>query len=84
MDLSQLYPKWKYHQTESACMVADPAEEIKLGPGWADHPNDFLDPGEDSGLRTDLPGPESKAATETEVAPAEKSASANARAKKKS
>lgn len=34
----QAFPKWKYHRTEAAKVVNDPAEEMALGEGWYDSP----------------------------------------------
>jgi len=38
------YPSWRYHRTERAVIVNDPAEEAALGPGWADTPAAFSEP----------------------------------------
>jgi hypothetical protein len=35
------YPKWKYHRTLAACIVADAIAEAALGEGWADTPAAF-------------------------------------------
>ncbi len=44
MDLSKLYPKWKYHRTLPACVVPDPQAEAALGEGWANTPAAFAEP----------------------------------------
>jgi hypothetical protein len=36
--LKQEYPKWKYHHSEPAVLVADPQAEADLGEGRADGP----------------------------------------------
>ena len=41
--LKREYPKWKYHRTEPAVIVADPEAEADLGEGWADRPIAFND-----------------------------------------
>lgn len=33
-----LYPSWRYHATEKACIVQNQAESDALGPGWSDTP----------------------------------------------
>jgi hypothetical protein len=35
----QAFPKWKYHATEAARVVADYEAEEALGAGWADRPD---------------------------------------------
>ena len=40
----QLYPKWKFHKTKDAIMVADEAAEKALGAGWVDHPDQLNKP----------------------------------------
>ena len=39
--LKREYPKWKYHRTKPAVIVADPEAEADLGDGWADRPGAF-------------------------------------------
>lgn len=34
----KIYPRWKYHEEEPACVVSDEQEENELGKGWADAP----------------------------------------------
>lgn len=41
------YPSWRYHRTEPARIVNDPAEEEALGAGWTDTPAAF-----DQGIAT--------------------------------
>ena len=41
--LKREYPKWKYHRTKPAVIVADPEAEAELGEGWADRPAAFKD-----------------------------------------
>ena len=36
-----LFPSWRYHRTEPARLVNDPAEDAELGDGWADTPAAF-------------------------------------------
>ena len=36
----QYYPKWKYHATQPARIVASPEAETALGDGWVDSPAD--------------------------------------------
>jgi hypothetical protein len=40
----EFYPSWRFHRTERAVIVADPASDEALGPGWADTPAAFFDP----------------------------------------
>ena len=35
------FPKWKYHRTEKAKIVANEAEEAALGEGWEETPAAF-------------------------------------------
>jgi len=35
------YPKWKYHATKPAVIVADQAAEKALGEGWGESPAEF-------------------------------------------
>ena len=36
-----IFPTWRYHRTEPACIVNDAAELDALGPGWTDNPGNF-------------------------------------------
>ncbi len=41
------YPKWKFHPTKEARIVADPREEMALTPdaeGWVNHPRELAKP----------------------------------------
>ena len=39
-----LFPSWRYHATESACIVQNEAESDALGPGWSNTPGGAPDP----------------------------------------
>lgn len=41
------YPKWKYHDTEPACVVDDEEAELALGDGWRDTPDNRDNPDEE-------------------------------------
>lgn len=43
------YPKWRYHATEKALIVSDPAHEDEAAhsdAGWVDHPSLIVMPDE--------------------------------------
>ena len=42
--MRQNYPRWKYHRTLPARIVADPSAEAELGPEWANHPDELREP----------------------------------------
>lgn len=43
-EIALMYPKAKYHPSESHRVVADEAEEEALGKGWHDSPNFPVNP----------------------------------------
>lgn len=52
----QQYPKWLYHATEPARVVADPDEHAALGPEWAETPAAFEPVREEIGTHSSFTG----------------------------
>lgn len=41
MQMSETFPKWKYHPTYSPCLVQSTEDERSLGQGWFDSPAEY-------------------------------------------